>query len=569
MTTQGARPLSLLAQKQEELLRTFINVKQYDKLLFFLESTLFNNAPTLNCPSPFVINCLFTLATLGEYNNAGLIRKNFEKPLSQQPVSVRAINILRRLVNIVKELDEDVKDEKSNFGGVKYDQEDIIHTQEQLIGSLKLIRSDKGRFLRPRSIQKAYKEKTAEELDEFDKKGSDSDSMMVNSTDWSPQKKLLERNFDRLKPSAAEDESESESEGEGSLDRKSYYILRNERFDIALQGDGFWNAVAWALQCSSTKDNLNLEAWNVWKPILELIFDIIEIDLDQFITRKTNNEDDENGEPALFKNTLIYQFHVRAGYYPIHKVAEHIFTNSKSGIKPIFVNELQKAKSVFLVKPIGESVHQEGEFSWGSMKFRKRLYHLTAKAIYHSDLEHATKQHRWSLRDLARNVTENLLKCSYSDFRLFFILEKEEIKEDWRLQLLLDIIFDFLVQINTFIFNLPDPTWIYDQNPDILEMFLTNVTYEKKYYDQNESGARKMVEDYSKLNLALYLLINLYTDCSGYIGHSKIKKKLIIEWSETGEAKRRKVLESVRVNDLDIDNDLFGLTKTIKLQYNL
>lgn len=567
MTQMEPDSHSFGAQKQEELLESFINVKQYDKLLFYLESTLFNNAPTLNCPSPFVINCLFTLGTLGEYNNADHIRKEFDKPLSTQPVHKRAVNILRKLVDIVVQNEEDAR--STHFQPTKYNQDDVLHTKLQLKKFLELIRKDKNRELRPRIIKKRYKEKANEDFDEFALNDTDMEKP-VNSTDWSPQKKLLEQQFQKLKGLTVGDDSESESEGEDSLDRKSYYILKNERFDIALQGEKFWTAVSWALHCSSSKERIHLEVWKVWRPILELVFDIAAFDLDDFIKARESNTDDENGLPPLFTNTCCYHLLNEVGrYHTLYKIVDIVFTNSRGKVVPIFDNELTKAKSVYLAD-IPRKTPPDTEYTFDSMAFRKKILYLAAKATIYSNLHDAGKHSRWDLRTLARQTTLKLLDASYADFRAFFMLDESEVSEDWKIQLILDIIFDFFAQVNTFVFDLPEPSWVYEKSPSFIEEMLTNVTYEKKFYDFSVGfNMAKMERDFEKLNLSLFVLLNIWLKCSKYITASTDKHKLqdIYEWCEIGEEDRRNALQSAKPGESDVGSNLFSIVNMFKLQF--
>lgn len=565
MTQADPMTRSFDAQKQEELLESFVNVKQYDKLLFYLESTLFNNAPNLNCPSPFIINCLFTLATLGEYNNADLIRKEFDKPLSAQPVHKRAVNVLRKLVDIAATKGNQAMG-KNNFQRTRYNPDDVIQTRNTLKKSLELIRKAQRRELRPRTVKKRYKEKVEQEFDEFASSSNDADGP-INSTDWSPQKKLLEQQFQKLKGPAVESDTESESEGEGSLDRKSYYILKNERFDIALQGDKFWAAVSWALYCASSRERIHLEAWKVWKPILELIFDIAAFDLEDFIEAKKSNTDDENGMTPMFTNTSCYRLLNEVGrYYTLSKIVDILFINSRSKVEPIFDNELTKTKSVYLAD-FHSSAPQDAEYTFDSMILRKKILYLAAEATINSNSEEFGKHSTWKLRDLARQTTLKLMDASYVDFRTFFTLDVSEISEDWKLELILDILFDFFVQVNTFVFDLPEPSWVYDKSPDFIMEMLTNVTYEKKFYDFNEGlNIAKMERDFEKLNLSLFVLLNVWLTCSNYVLASDRKIQETIEWCRIGEEKRRNALKTAQPNGPS--SDLFSIVKMVELQFN-
>jgi len=569
----GLRPRTQAAQKQEELLESFINLKQYDKLLFYLESTLFNHPPDLNCPSPFVLNIIFTLASLGDYCNADLIRKEFDKVLSTQPIHVRAANLLRRLVDIGQK--SCITKQLEDLERTEYNEEDVKYTKYQLIKSLELINKDNGRSLRPRLHYKKYVEKPPID-DEFDELEKDSSERLIKATDWSPQKRLLEQQFNIIKSETADSGKESDDDDDdSSLDKKSYMILKNERFDIALQNERFWSAVTWALQCSSSKEKIEMEAWKVWKPILYIIFDILSIDLEDFIHSKANELNGISNIPPMFTETITFNVLQKVGrHYPISKMTDVIFTDSKGPggkkIGPIFSNELTLAKSVHLADEI-TSFFPGAEYSLESMAFRKKLFYFVAKAVIHSGLQDDPKQTRWSTENLLRSVTLKLLDATYIDFVNFFALDECELSESWKLDLLLDILLDFFVQVNTYKFHPPADNWIYDEKSSFVGTLISNVTYMEKYYDHlGEKLIPKMTSDYSKLNFALYILLNLWLKSCGLLGNVDDDHiHVIIQWCETGEEKRRNVLQKALPKDDPLDIDiLFSLTKTVKLQFN-
>ncbi len=569
---------SLRAKSQEELLESFINVQQYDKLLYYLESSLFNNAPTLNCPSAFVINCLFTLATLGEYYNADLIRKEFDKPLSSQPLHIRAINILKRLMCIVQ---QSCGKGDQTFHRTEYNIEDVNYTKFQLIRALELIiRTDK-RDLRPRILRKDYKEKKEPEpeADEFTNT-QPSDNEKVNSTDWSPQKKLLEQQFQMVKGPGADSDDESESEGENILDRKSYMVLKNERFDIALQNDSFWAAVSWALECSTSRDKVRLEAWKVWRPILNILIDIATIDLEDFISAKKSNIDGADGMPAMFTETLAYKLLIMVGRYnPMDNLLDVIFpkveqTKNKRDKKvgPIFANELTTARSVHLVDFLFQRPNDE-RISMESMLLRKKLYFLTYRAANDANPDDCFKESRFSSWKLARYLTQKLVDLSYGDFKKFFILQESELSETWKLDTILDVLFDWFVQINGYVFDTPTLDFLEDSDPEFIRSFLCNVFYEKEFYKKHteaDSLLKHMQTDFSKLNFSLYFLLNLWLKFSNFLSTEKEQKiKEIVRWCETGESKRRAALQHAKPKDKNVHKDLFSLVQAVKAQFNM
>lgn len=575
MSSEYRKPQSILGQKQEELLESFINVKEYDKLLYYLESTLFNNAPLLKCPSPFVINCLLTLATLGEYYNADLIRREFAKVLSSQPIHIRAVNILRRLVDVVQ---YSMKEE--GFTKTKYDIDDLTYAKQQLMKSLELIRTDKGRNLRPRLHNRRYHETTEPELDEFSSKLGEN-KQVINSTDWSPQKKLLEQQFQVMQSNSHESDEDSESEGEGVLDRKSFMILKNERFDIALQNGRLWAAVSWALQCSASKERIHLEVWRVWKPILEIVFDIAAIDLEDYLNSNSNTGSEDEKSAAL-RMTVCYKLFEKVGRYQfMAKLSEVIFITSNStknqklkiNVDPIFVNELTTAKSVHLAELLVNRGAEE-EFTMESMAFRKKIFHLAYKLA--KIAENLNSSHffppNFTTIDLVKKCNEQLMDAHYNDFRKFFILDELELVDESKLEALLDMFWEFFVQVNIFEFDTPSPDVINDADPKFISTFLSKVSFFHKHYQPTgeHSDLPKMQSDYAKLNYALYVLLNIWLRNSKFL-YSNKKEKIgqIIKWCEEGEERRKSALQKARPKQMKIHKDLFSIVKAVKVQFNV
>lgn len=525
---------------QEELLRSCVNVEQYDKLVFFLESFMFNNGK-INCPSSYIIIVLMTLATLSEHSNSELIRNRLDIATSKRPISIRSMDILRKLVRVVE-----VNDVHS------YDQDEIEFTKRQLFGSLDFFSCNHSRALRARGHTKRYKEegffeKSVNSFSSPSTKtsatsaGNDADDEQDSDTDWSPRKRLMEQTIKNITSSInMELDNNNGDNGEQHTDSEVVYILKNERIDFALLGDRIWNAIGWALKCSSINNPINYQIFKSWESILLLILDIVNLNTD------------ETNKP--FQKSLTYQLLISiARHYWDTKITDIIFTQSKSLFRNVFPNESSVCNSVLLT----QKFHPFDHISIESVRLRHEIMFL---ALRGAQLTESSKISiaNWNLDDLIHKISLELYSLTYKDFKNFLTFTDCDFKSDWKVTFIVELILSTFAQLSSYNpFQPDDINWYRDPNQyEYLKDLVQEVFIEIKSLpelENNTSRLTKFNDNLQKINLLLFQLITIWLKYSKF-KPTKLWKETLISDIEIGEKKRFKYIEKLNLSTPSLKN---------------
>lgn len=546
--------------QQEDLLDSYINVEEYDKVLLLLESTLFTSPPKLLCPSSFVIRILFTLCTLEDYYNADFIRTELKNSLSDIPISQRAYQLLRNLIDLVKNHNYgDHDDNLDPFKPIKFDNTDINFAKIQLIDSLKFVADASNRYnLRKLNSKRNYKEKPPPSKLTPKKAKISLLDINNNALNWSPERIKLEKEFYEVSENKLifEHNVSSDNDSDDSFlktsDRKSLKILKNDRIDIALRQNKIWIAIQLCFKNGLNNTNsLIFKNWKMWNNLLLLFIDIFEMELHDYIN--------DSNKDKLFENTLLFKFLDTPIKYSWNlKFPELLLNNRNFKSNPIFKYELIKAKSVLIDKYLQDTNNPKQISIKNSLLFNK-LFFLTCNSIIlrKYDISDPTNS-KWNLNIFIRSFTELLIKQgNYFDYLNFFQITN---LNKFKIQIYENILMISLVQITTDDFNqFTDYEWLFNNDAESLNFILDlfeNITFTEKCYQiNNELQTDRLIDDYNKLNLVLYYILKLWLYASKTNLDLNLIKKLI-NCAKIGEGKRLKITKSIyKKSEKDLDED--------------
>jgi hypothetical protein len=512
------------------------------------------------CPSPLVINVLFTLATLTPYNCDFLILKEFGITTSGIPLHQRAINILRDIVNVVKSRKGRNDDP---FSPVPLDDDIINNAEKRLIESVDFIRGNRFRELRTRAFKKtSYKEKTEPKADLLNSPKEEHNK--ENSTEDSPQKRALNM---ALRKNSLKDEEENHDDDDeqwarNTVDAKTLNIIKHERIDVALSEGRIWTAISWAFSSSAmTDDPVRQQVWKMWEPILDLFFDIFQIELNLY-ERTVKDDEDKSVLATLnasrfFEQVSRYMWNIKFA----EALLPSIDVKTKHKLAPIYPNELYLSQSQFL-EPQYRLEFRPQLISLNSVPIRHKLVSLAMNWI---NLGGYTQLEKATLAELSSEISKRLYSSgNLDDMILWYRIYKHEENYE-QCSFMVEMLMYTLVQMTTYEFDQPDPDWFTKELEGfafIISLFEKTTFHRKHYSLETALGWESMLLDFSRISLVLHMLFSVWLKFVNP-GLDASKKEQLLQLAELGEQKRVDMLDSCR-KDYEPDDLLYLTTQLLE-----
>lgn len=562
---------------QAALIESFINIGDYDSLLNYLESTLVNNFPRLYCPSSLVINVLFTLATLTEYNNADQLKAEFGNMSSDRTVSTRAIAIIQTIVEIVKNKDIHSQQTINGEPNDSYiEPHDIKYAQDQLIDSLSFAEEKPTKQFRSRALrQQNYYTRNSEPANEINSGSSmpQEPEPDDNTLDTSPQKRQLQLALGKLDDVETNTNFTDEADDLdlSTVDKKSFMILRHKRFDAAMAGERIFTAIQWAMHCSTSDQTVKRKAWEMWMPILDLLTDIMYIDLRSF---KELQEMTSANEHVSSTSTEAVLSQIGRHYWA-RKFIEAILPLPKDKVQQIFPDELKTARSYHIVDPI---FPEHGRLiSSDAVPFLKKFLSLACEwsTLRTEDVNDMSFSEN-SIDDIVNELSLRIItEGDIKDLMIWFRLTKEDMANSTTVDFTYNHLLHSLVQITSYndLQNELEEDFVNSEDLNNILILFSKTVFHHKFYDlakdgdgmEDSWGYEKFRLDYNRLSILMLLLFNMWTSLT----KPKLKpsdKQKILDAAIEGEKIRRAEIEHY-ANDEDYT--YHHLTDLLKLQLSL
>ncbi|ODV76427.1 Smc5-Smc6 complex subunit NSE5 CYBJADRAFT_170871 [Cyberlindnera jadinii NRRL Y-1542] len=521
----------------DELLESYISVQQWDMLLTKLETESFF------CPSAFVLDVLFTLATISTYNNETFIAQKFGIQTSDRPINQRALWILESIVHAViqSSVATNHGDGENNLFSFTLDSPTLVYSRKQLIQSLDFIRNRGLHNLRSKAMKKAL---YSENNDLFDEITTSPVRKKLKSEEFgkndSPQKRALKL---ALQP---EDSPMDDVDLQDEAENRTLAVLNRERIDVALAEGRIWSAISWCLfNAHDVEDPLKQAIANMWTPILSLFIKIMELEMDEYSHEIAPNDEYR----SEFTELVTTKFFGQVGHYSWStKLIEAIFpvTDDKQRhrVEKIFANETRIAKGQYLVpSPHGTFTLAPKLVSPDSVSLRKSILKLANNWLNQGG---EGKFSKCSVDDLISSCSIYLFNGNIDDYLLFFRLDPDGESEE-NVSLLGQILICSLVQISTHTFDQPESDWFTSKGSiTFIQELLELTTYKKKYYNfETSEGFERMVTDFSRINIILFTLFSIWYKFSK-LEMTETQKDKLLHLAQTGESNRLAALEGCK-----------------------
>ncbi|CCE65175.1 hypothetical protein TPHA_0K00410 [Tetrapisispora phaffii CBS 4417] len=373
-----------------EVLNSMYLLDDYDGLLMYMETQI--DEKSFAVPPYDIVIVLLTLCTVSNHYKDEMVRANDLYNITRQQLSKRAIQLLRKFVQILRDFDL----EKYN----RYTLE-LLRCQFFLAIDSFNIRRAQYSFDRVRRIRTpnaiVYTELSAEEIDSANEK--------YIATIEDPYKAY-----------------------HSSLKQK-FSVFDNNLINLRLSEKGeFINMIIWTLSNSVQKEeNLFISSHDIWLPLLGILMNIFDLRHCYYVDRQINENVDASLKVQLLGTSPLALFLKSLDSMQLsQRLSEYIFINlsyERDDSYNTYVHPVYYEENTFSKQYISRINYSENYKYIISMAMRRKLIGLCFKLLLNVPKGHKLVSPRLVPDDFMKSIVKKLcLFDNINQFKAFFYI---------------------------------------------------------------------------------------------------------------------------------------------------